>query len=401
MSGDIRNRRGVNDAHKDAQASISDLLWQITEQTSGVLLTQTGVDGQIPVQAGETISNQVRQIVARQFVNDSIVSGAALQDELDHLQGLISTVRRDLRGGSTLQSRRAAARLHMLTDRYSLLAREGTRLDGLSSPYGRIVLGYSETAARAVVDSQAAAMLRFLDEDPDIVRWLAQSSEFDGFGLVRHNPLARYQPTTLWQDARGYTLSDRIWRVGEQTTRRIDALLRDGIAQGRSAVQIAKDLQHFLLPGRRVVSTKTPYGSKGSFDARRLARSEITRAASVASYVSGVTNPYVSRARYHLSGSHDPDNCDGTCDAHYAQDQLNGGFPPDTVPLPMLDTHPQCMCYITHEVTDQAAVTAALRQQYQEATTQLPPLTPLAREMIVRAVVSGLEQASQDAYAQR
>jgi len=190
---------------------------------------------------------------------------------------------------------------------------------------------------------------------------------------------------------RGYVLSDRIWAVSESTIARMDALLADGIAQGRAAVDIAKDLERFLLPSRRGVLTRYPYGTNGSFDARRLARSEITRAAGVSSYVAGVTNPYVVRARYHLSASHSPDRCDGSCDEHYAEDQANDGFAPDEVPVPMGDTHPQCMCYITHETADVEQVTAQLREQMTGGLVVTdPPVTPLAEELLIAALMGWL-----------
>ena len=111
----------------------------------------------------------------------------------------------------------------------------------------------------------------------------------------------------------GYRLSDRIWRADGVTRNRIDALLAYHIRQGTAAVDIAKELEQFLLPSRRGVRTKRPYGRWGSYDARRLARTEVTAAHGRAVMASVAANPMTDAIRWALSLSH-PDGIDCNCE---------------------------------------------------------------------------------------
>lgn len=157
------------------------------------------------------------------------------------------------------------------------------------------------------------------------------------------------EPILTWEDVRGYNLSDRIWNIGEVTAGQIDLLLQESIAQGTASLTLAKRLEQFLLPGRTLPRTNRPYGTDASFNAMRLARSEITRSFSISTKLAGMLNPFVTRAYYHLSAVHASDPGD-SCEAFAEESDANDGFPPDETPMPMVDTHPHCMCYLTHGV---------------------------------------------------
>lgn len=203
--------------------------------------------------------------------------------------------------------------------------------------------------------------------------------------------IVQHEPLYLWQDRRGYRLSDRIWQTGEATRARIDALLEEGIARGRSATQIADDLESFLRPERTFVRTRTPYGTDGSFDARRLARSEITRAHSEAARAAGIANPFTNRAFYHLSLSHKPDPGD-PCERFARESEEQGGFPPESVPVPMLDTHPHCLCYITHSSEGREALLTQLSDTMERsirADRHTFRLTPLATRAFIAWLLWG------------
>lgn len=153
------------------------------------------------------------------------------------------------------------------------------------------------------------------------------------------------EPILTWQDTRGYTLSDRIWAVGDITADQIDKLLQESIASGTPSLTLAKQLEQYLIPGRNL-RTDRPYGTDVSYYAMRLARSEITRGFSLATSAAANANPLVNRMYYHLSAAHvhtpnDP------CEQWAAQSNAQDGFPKDECPLPMVDTHPQCICYLT------------------------------------------------------
>lgn len=387
----VSSRAAQVAADRKAQKAISNLMRQIAERVAGVLLEWSSEDGTVPISRSRALRERVRASVEPLFVSRVRLAGDELDAEREHVEQLIARARQDLGKAKGQTRTRVLARLKMLATRgetlgagWALLA---FRRGEPQSAYARIVLDATEQVSREVVARHAGVMREMLKQDPEIVAWLSRARA-DGNLFER---MMRHQPVLTWPDTRGYALSDRIWQMSESTLARIDALLDEGIAQGRAAVKIAKDLERFLLPERRGVTTRAPYGTVGSFDARRLARSEITRAASMAGYASGLTNPFVVRARYHLSGSHDPKNCDGTCDQHYAEDQANGGFLPDEVPLPMLDTHPQCLCYITHEVADRTAVVARLRetmrQDLAETAGQGAPPSPMLVDLLVGALI--------------
>jgi len=110
----------------------------------------------------------------------------------------------------------------------------------------------------------------------------------------------------------GYRLSDRVWRTGQLTRNRIDNLIRHEILNGTSAVKMAKQLERFLKPERVGIKTAKPYGQLGSYDARRLARTEITAAHGRATIDAAQANPFVEVLTWGLSYSHTdwPCNCE-------------------------------------------------------------------------------------------
>ncbi|PJF23673.1 MAG: hypothetical protein CUN53_21700, partial [Phototrophicales bacterium] len=63
---------------------------------------------------------------------------------------------------------------------------------------------------------------------PDELREIAEKLR-----IFSPNALAQYEPAHTWVDPKGYRLSDRIWRTGEITRQRIDALIAEGIREGK------------------------------------------------------------------------------------------------------------------------------------------------------------------------
>lgn len=173
-------------------------------------------------------------------------------------------------------------------------------------------------------------------------------------------PKAPFQPILTWLDSRGYDLSSRIWNVSEQTVANLDLLLEHGIAEGRSAVSLAKDLEQYLLPGRTYTRTNTPYGSDGSYFSMRLARSEITMANSSATKIAGIANPFVDRMYYNLSASHVADAGD-PCEEFADYSDANNGYPPEDCPIPVLSTHSNCLCFLTQGTMSPEDAVALIR----------------------------------------
>ena len=197
------------------------------------------------------------------------------------------------------------------------------------------------------------------------------------------NPLAQYEPAHTWVDPAGYRLSDRIWNTGYRTRARIDQLLNDGINNGTSALRLSRQVEQFLLPSRAPLRTNRPYGTDASFDAMRLARTEIQRAAANASLIAGQQNPYVSGMDFALSPSHPKvDICDPLASIGVGGGRIKAAYPFGAVPVPVQDTHPQCLCRL-QPYTDRASfprVTQLWRDAMQDSLSNnvYASPTPLA-----------------------
>lgn len=214
------------------------------------------------------------------------------------------------------------------------------------SPYATVLFASIADATRIAVDQQAVIMERALADAPDVLLALRnarsnpfavakRAAEFEGWKL---RPFLEYDPVHrfVWPD--GYTLSNRIWRTSVETRRKIDALLAEGLAEGKGSLELSEELERFLQPGRGLRRTNKPYGrygSNASYDAMRLARTEITAAHSRAGFMSAQLNPFVQSYDVVLSGSHPkPDICDDVA--------AGGPYPMDDMEhLPPL--HPHCV----------------------------------------------------------
>jgi len=168
-----------------------------------------------------------------------------------------------------------------------------------------------------------------------------------------------FDPARLWIDPNGHRLSDRVWQSGEDIRARIDGLLDYHIQRGTTATETAQALESFLTPQGAASRTALPYGTQGSYSARRLARTEVTRAYGSATTEAARANPFVAGLRWRLSASHPKmDQCDQRAGAD--TDGLGKGvYRVDNVPR--YPDHPQCKCSLIPVTRqDSAAVIAAL-----------------------------------------
>lgn len=201
------------------------------------------------------------------------------------------------------------------------------------SPYARLLFEGIEGAIRIQAERQIA-LIRQVVSDQQVLNWLT------GPRPVRTQEFGVYDPFHLWVDPNGYRLDDRIWRASIEVRARIDELLDYHIAAGTSAIRIAELLEPFLTPAGAERRTRRPYGTQGSYAARRLTRTEITAAAGRATINASVINPFVVGIRWALSAAHPKfDVCDG-----YAKGGENGDgvYPKDQVPT--YPPHPHCLC---------------------------------------------------------
>lgn len=258
------------------------------------------------------------------------------------------------------------------------------------SPYARALMTEIYMVTVGIVGRHTDWMDARLVDAPDVRAALLGRArligEQAGDRLFEPNPLAEYEFAHTWVDPNGYVLSQRIWRNGFETRRKLDDLMYDLIRQGVGAEEIARRVEQFLLPGRAKIRTDKPYGSDASYDAMRLARTEIARAHNQASWVSAYLNPYVDQVRARRSP-----NGSLTCRVCLGHAGPVGGegivYPVTSANIP--PWHPHCMCRIDAEVTrSPQSVTNELRDFLLRGEAErLPMLTPLQRDTFVQMIL--------------
>lgn len=211
----------------------------------------------------------------------------------------------------------------------------------------------------------------------------------DDLRIFRRQPFAdldpnrQWVPMHLWNDPNGYRLSDRIWRVGNRTRDKIDAMITEAFNEGTGALQLSQRLEQFLLPTRANLRTNRPYGVNASADALRLARSEIARAANHAAYIAAYLNPYVDRVDVARSRNGDP-NCK-ICPAHATigidGSRLREPYSVDSADLPIY--HPNCMCVVL-PVTVDSIETVTMRIRAAMEGGMQPGINPAAIEVLLQ-----------------
>lgn len=200
------------------------------------------------------------------------------------------------------------------------------------------------------------------------------------------DPERRWVPRERWTTKTGYRLSDRLWNQHQETRDAIDRRLRRSIREGTSAVDLARDLERHLNPEWRPlrdeagalvdrtqgpgVLTRAPYertgpnftggvqraryittladGGFGSFPARRLARTEITRIHGAATIETAKVTPGLLGVRWRLSASHPARD---RCDSHASESSAglpSGVYAVDEVPG--YPDHPFCLCVLIREM---------------------------------------------------
>lgn len=207
------------------------------------------------------------------------------------------------------------------------------------SPYARLLVDNITAVTRVQVARQVALVSRLLGgRAPDVLSWLTGPRPF----AVRELR-AQYDAFHQFVDPNGYRLSDRVWRSSIEVRSRVDRLLDYHISRGTSAVDIADVLEPFLTRGALRQRTLTPYGTEGSYAARRLARTEITAASGRAVVDSSNANPFVQSIQWRLSPRHPKiDICDG-----YANGGENGDGIYPIADVPPYPPHPQCLCSLS------------------------------------------------------
>ncbi len=156
----------------------------------------------------------------------------------------------------------------------------------------------------------------------------------------------------LWaRTHKGMMLSDRIWQAGDNARQAIRDIIWDGTARGRDAVKVARDIEKYVRHGAKTLADDYPdmmdrmgrrIPKNLSYEALRLARTEMSNALREGGYAAGRVNPSYIGSRWMLSSSHPvADLCDDFASADlYGLGP--GGYPKGEEPP---TAHPNCLCY--------------------------------------------------------
>ena len=161
-------------------------------------------------------------------------------------------------------------------------------------------------------------------------------SPTDVFRPLGQAAIDAFDDTRSWVDPNGYRLSDRVWRARDIDSGAIDQVLRNAIASGDGAVKPVKALSSFL----------SPTSPGGNYGARRIARTETTRAFGQEAMRSARANPFVVGMKWNKSSSHrGSDVCDKNAQSRSFQMLGPGEYWHEEIPP--YPGHPLCKCFLT------------------------------------------------------
>jgi len=174
-------------------------------------------------------------------------------------------------------------------------------------------------------------------------------------------------------------LSQRIWRIDREARDGITSILLNGIANQSSAWDMAQQLEQYLGANEdcpRWTSTRLYGKTKGqiaggdrggllsgtecdgsgvSYNALRLARTEIQKMHALATDRALMSQPWVEKEQIHLSAAHpEEDICDETVKGG---EDGSGVYTVGSIELPL---HPNCLCYKTAVLMGEKAFTSKL-----------------------------------------
>lgn len=211
---------------------------------------------------------------------------------------------------------------------------------------------------------------------PAVEKQLSEAVE-DGVFDPQLNALLNAAAEHLYGDS--LDLSQRIWRVDREAQDGISSILMNGISNSSSAWDIAEQLEQFLGANQdcpRWTSTRLYGKTKSeiaagdttgllrgdqcdgrgvSYNALRLARTEIQKAHALATDKILMSQPWVQKEKIHLSAAHpETDICDDTVQGG---ENGQGIYDVGEIELPL---HPNCLCYKTAVLMNQKEFTSNL-----------------------------------------
>lgn len=237
-----------------------------------------------------------------------------------------------------------------IQERYlqGLLADLNRVIDNFRGDFSRLLSISLYGAAQIAIDGQVNIAQLVLDEIAmqtflqGLLPTMTRSETIQGIGVVgvSFGHVAESAVESIYNRVfrDGLTLSDRIWRLDSQIRAQIEDTLIRGIAEQKSARDLARELRKYL--------TETGL-QNGRYNSQRLARTEINTAhreghIRSATKSDGTLRDHISALGYRLSASHPrPDICDVWA-SQDADGLGSGNYLPENVP----QDHANGLCYL-------------------------------------------------------
>jgi hypothetical protein len=193
-------------------------------------------------------------------------------------------------------------------------------IDAMWSETGQSIAGNMPQAV-GIANDAAADIIDALGKgiDPELIRGMEASAR-NAAERVNSRLISRID------------LSPRVYKNAALSKGKIDAIVNESLALGRSAREIAQLVMQYILPN-------TSGGA--SYAAMRLGRTELNNAFHAANLENYKDHPWVVGVQWWLSGSH-PRN--DICNDLASGGEGDGFYLPNQVPS---KPHPQCLCYTT------------------------------------------------------
>jgi hypothetical protein len=154
---------------------------------------------------------------------------------------------------------------------------------------------------------------------------------------------------------KGLFLSDRIWEQGEKFRNTMRDIIQEAVATGQDAVKTARMLQQYVRQGAMTLARDYPEMMKRmkgripgdiSYEALRLARTEMTAAFGEGTIAAARVSPSYIGMKWVLSHSHPVvDICDTL--AEHDEGLGRGVYSPGNEPP--YPAHPSCMCALVSQ----------------------------------------------------
>lgn len=215
------------------------------------------------------------------------------------------------------------------------------RIAELIGRVSRAVISGIHLGARAGVDP-------FAQITAGLTTGIVDSLRVEQAFLVLAERQAAAQIARVGRD--GLRLSDRIWTLDSRTRRELERLVQSATLAGWSPRELAAAVERFLKPGvarphKLALQRALGIGAGTSYQAMRLARTELAIASHEASIAAAAATPGVEWVDWLLSPSH---RIRDICDVRAA----NSPYPINAVP-PL--GHPNCRCRIVPRLPDREA----------------------------------------------